>query len=211
MVRIYVYRYNTYTLTLTINIYKYNYMNPSIRLPDYINLTSSIRPQLDDYRIKTTTNYNQCHIHTHIHIQLHTHNHIFTMNLCNPITLLQPNFDINQLTKTTLSKRWPHIQNVMQTNAEIPTPDQSLTDFKRTAILIYIWAKFFSHIMRAYIGGGFRLAIMRVYICGKIFALHNTHIKTWRKSQNHNAKNCLESIKIFRQKCICVGDFKGFM
>ena len=35
----------------------------------------------------------------------------------------------------------------------------------------------FSHIMRVYIGGGFRLAIMRVYICGKIFALHNTHIK----------------------------------
>ena len=77
VVRIYVYRYNTNTYTLTINIYKYNYTNPSIRLPDYINLTSSIRLQPDDYRIKTITNYNQYHIHTHIHIQLHIHNHIF--------------------------------------------------------------------------------------------------------------------------------------
>ena len=107
MIRIYVYRYNTNTntYTLTINIYKYNYMNPSIRLPDYINLTSSIRLQPDDYRIKTITNHNQRHIHTHIHIQLHIHNHIFTMNLYNFITLLQSNFDIDQSTKTTLSKR----------------------------------------------------------------------------------------------------------
>ena len=41
---------------------------------------------------------------------------------------------------------------------------------------IYLGAKFSSRIMRVY-RGGFRLAIMRVYICGKIFALHNTHIK----------------------------------
>ena len=111
VVRIYVYRYNTntYTLTLTINIYEYNYMNPSIRLPDYTNPTSSIRLQPDDYRIKTIINHNQYHIHTHIHIQLHLHNHIFTMSLCNPITLLQSSFDINQSTKTTFFKRWPHI------------------------------------------------------------------------------------------------------
>ena len=107
VVRIYVYRYNTNTNTLTINIYKYNYTNTSIRLPDYINPTSSIQLQPDDCRIKTTTNHNQYHIHTHIHIQLHIHNRIFTMNLCNFITFLQPNFDINQSTKTTLSKRWP--------------------------------------------------------------------------------------------------------
>ena len=98
MIRIYVYRYNTYTHTLTINIYKYNYMNSSIRLPDYTNLTSSIRLQPDDHRIKTTINHNQHHIHTHIHIQLHIHNHIFTMNLYNFITLLQPNFYIEQST-----------------------------------------------------------------------------------------------------------------
>lgn len=203
VIRIYVYRYNTNTYTLTINTYKYNYTNPSIRIPDYINLTSSIRLQPDDYRIKTITNHNQHHIHIH--------NHIFTMNLCNFITLLQPKFDINQSTKkTTFFKRWPHTQNMIQTNTKIPAPDQSPTDSKRTAILIYIWAKFFSHIMCVY-GGGFRLAIMRVYICGKIFALHNTHIKYGGKSQNHNAKNCLESIKIFRQKCIYVGDFKDFM
>ena len=126
MVRIYVYKYNTNTYTLTINIYKYNYMNPSIRLPDCINLTSSIQLQPDDYRIKTITNYNQHHIHTHIHIQLHIHNHIFTMNLCNPITLLQSSFGIDQSTKTTLSKRCPHIQNVIQTNAKIPKLNQSL-------------------------------------------------------------------------------------
>ena len=113
VVRIYVYRYNTNTHTLTINIYKYNYMNPPIRLPDYINLTSSIWLQPDDCRIKTITNHNQHHIHTHIHIQLHIHNHIFTMNLYDFITLLQSNFDIDQSTKTTLSKRWPHIQNMI--------------------------------------------------------------------------------------------------
>lgn len=113
VVRIYVYRYNTNTYTLTINIYKYNYMNSSIRLPDYTNPTSSIQLQSDDYRIKTITNYNQHHIHTHIHIQLHIHNHIFTMNLYDFITLLQSNFDIDQSTKTTLSKRWPHIQNMI--------------------------------------------------------------------------------------------------
>lgn len=147
MIRIYVYRYNTYTLTLTINTYKYNYTNPSIRIPDYTNLTSSIRLQPDYYRIKTTTNYNQCHIHTHIHIQLHIHNHIFTMNLYNPITLLQSNFDINQsIKKTTLSKRLPHIQNMIQTNAKIPTLNQSPTNSKRTAILIYIWKRNFSRI-----------------------------------------------------------------
>ena len=145
VIRIYVYRYNTntYTFTLTINIYKYNYTNPSIRLPDYINLTSSIRLRPDDYRIKTTTNHNQYHIHTHIHIQLHIHNHIFTMSLCNPITLLQSSFDINQSTKTTPPKRWPHIQNMIQTNAKISTLNQSPTDFKRTAILIYIWGEIF--------------------------------------------------------------------
>lgn len=148
VVRIYVYRYNTntYTYTPTINIYKYNYMNPSIRLPDYTNLTSSIRLQPDDCQIMTITNYNQRHIHTHIQIQLHIHNHIFTMNLYNPITLLQSKFNIDQSTKTTLSKRWPHIQNMMQTNAKTPTLNQSLTDFKRTAILIYIWGRNFPRV-----------------------------------------------------------------
>lgn len=98
------------------------------------------------------------------------------------------------------------------TNERQDTNAQSIayTDSKRTAIIIYIWAKFLSRIMCVY-GGGFRLTIMRVYICGKIFALHNTHIKYEAKSQNHNAKNCLESIKFFVKKCICVGDFKGFM
>ena len=46
--------------------------------------------------LRRQQNYNQHHIHTHIHIQLHLHNHIFTMNLYNFITLLQPNFDIDQ-------------------------------------------------------------------------------------------------------------------
>ena len=128
-------------------------MNPSIRLPDYINLTSSIRLQPDDYRIKTITNYHQYHIHTHIHIQLHIHNHIFTMSLCNPITLLQPNFDINQSTKTTLSKRLPHIQNVIQTNAKMLTPNQSLAQILSAPQFSYIsGAKFFLHIMRVYRG-----------------------------------------------------------
>ena len=155
VIRIYVYRYNTntYTHTLTINIYKYNYMNPSTQLPDCTNPTSSIQLQPDDYQIKTITNHNQRHIHTHIHIQLHIHNHIFTMNLWNPITLLQSNFDIDQSTKATSSKRWPHIQNMIQTNAKISTPNQSLTNSKRTAILIYIWGEIFlAYNARIYMG-----------------------------------------------------------
>ena len=150
MVRIYVYRYNTNTYTQTINIYKYNHMNPSIRLPDYNNLTSSIRLQSDEYRIKTTTNYNQRHIHTHIHIQLHIHNHIF-------ITFLQwiyaiPSRFYNQILTSTNQQKRPYpnddppIQNVIQTNAKIPTPNQLPTDSKRTAILIYIWGRNFSRI-----------------------------------------------------------------
>ena len=102
VVRIYVYKYNTNTYTLTINIYKYNHMNPSIQLPDYTNPTSLIRLQPDDYRIKTTNNYNQNHIHTHIHIQLHIHNHIFAMNLYDFITLLQSNFWHRPINKNDL-------------------------------------------------------------------------------------------------------------
>lgn len=49
--------------------------------------------------LRRQQNHAQRYIHTHVHIQLHIHNHIFTMNLCNFITLLQPNFDINQSTK----------------------------------------------------------------------------------------------------------------
>ena len=134
------------------------------------------------------------------------------MNLCNPITLLQPNFDINQSPKTTFIQTMTTYTK-RDTNERQDINAQSIAHRFQTHrnSNIYLGAKFFSHIMCVYMGGGFRLAIMRVYICGKIFALHNTHIKTWRKSQNHNAKDCLESIKIFRQKCICVGDFKGFM
>ena len=55
--------------------------------------------------------------------------------------------------------------------------NQSPTDSKRTAILVYIWGEIFLAYNTRIYGGGFRLAIMRVYICGKIFALHNTHIK----------------------------------
>ena len=151
-------------------------------------------------------NHNQHHIHTHIHIQLHLHNHIFTMNLCNPITLLQSNFDIDQSTKTTLSKRWPHIQNMIQTNAKIPTP-RSITYKFQTHRNSHIYLDEIFLAYNARIWGGFRLVIMRVYICGKIFALHNTHIKHGENPKNHNAKNRLESIKIFRQKMYICGRF----
>ena len=42
---------------------------------------------------------------------------------------------------------------------------------------IYLGEIFLAYNARIYMGGGFRLATMRVYICGKIFALHNAHIK----------------------------------
>ena len=112
------------------------------------------------------------------------------------------------INKTTLFKRWPHIQNVIQTNAKIPTPINLAHIIPAAPRFSYIsWGGIFLAYNARIWGGGFRLAIMRVYICGKIFALHNTHIKTWRKSQNHNAKDCLESIKIFRQKMYMCGRF----
>ena len=53
-------------------------------------------------------------------------------------------------------------------------------------------------------GGGFRLAIMRMYICGRIFALHNTHIKHGENPKNHNAKKPSRIHKNFRQKDVYV-------
>ena len=170
VVRIYVYKYNTYTYTLTINIYKYNYTNPSIRLPDYISLTTTWwLPNQDNNKIITNA----------IYIHLYTYNYIYIITFLKWIYTIPSHFYNQNLTstnpkKTTLFKRRPHIQNMIQTDAKIPTLNQSPTSSKRTAILIYIWGEISSHIMRVY-GGGFRLAIMRVYICGKIFALHNTH------------------------------------
>ena len=139
VIHIYVYKYNTNTYTLTINIYKYNYMNPSIRLPDYINPTTTWwLPNQDDNKIITNT----------IYIHIYTYNYIYIITFLQWIytilsRFLQPNFDIDQSTKTSLSKRWPHIQDVIQTNAKIPTLNQSPTDSKRTAILIYIWGEIF--------------------------------------------------------------------
>ena len=184
-------------------------MNTTTWIHQFDFQTTSIWLHQFDYDLMTTESrrqqiHNQRHIHTHIHIRLHLHNHIFTMNLWNPITFFQPNFDINQSTKTTLPKRWPHIQNMIQTNAKIPTLNQSPTDFKHTAILIYIWGEIFLECNECIYGGGFRLAIMRVYICGKIFALHNTHIKHGENPKIIMQKNCLESIKIFRQKNVYV-------
>ena len=79
---------------------------------------------------------------------------------------------------TTYTKR--------DTNERQDTNAQSIahTDSKRTAILIYIWGEIFLAYNVCIWGGGFRLAIMRVYICGKIFALHNTHIKHGENPKN---------------------------
>ena len=98
------------------------------------------------------------------------------MNLYNPITLLQPNFDIDQSKKNNLIQTMTIYKNMIQTNAKIPTPINRPPISNAPRFSYISGAKFFSHIMRVYVGG-FRLAIMRVYICGKIFALHNTHIK----------------------------------
>ena len=92
---------------------------------------------------------------------------------------------------------------MIQTNAKIQTLNQSPQISNAPQFSYISGAKFFSRIMRVY-GGGFRLAIMRVYICGKIFALHNTHIKYGENPKIIMQKNCLESIKIFRQKDIYV-------
>ena len=129
-------------------------MNPSTRLPDYINLTSSIRLQPDDYRTKTITNYNQYHIHTHIHIQLHIHNHIFTMNLCDFITFLQSNFDINQSTKNDLIQTMTaYIKHDINKRQDTNAQSIAHTDSKRSAILIYIWGEIFlAYNARIYMG-----------------------------------------------------------
>ena len=99
VIRIYVYKYNTNTYTLTINIYKYNYMNPSIRLPDYINLTSSIRLQPDDCRIKTTTNT--------IYIHIYTYNYIYIITFLQWIYTIPSHFYNRVLTSTNQQKQPP--------------------------------------------------------------------------------------------------------
>ena len=98
-------------------------MNPSIRLPDYTNLTSSIRLQLDDCRIMTITNYNQCHIHTHIHIQLHLHNHTFTIEFWHQ--LIKKNYLLQTMTTYTKTryKRTPRYQRSIN-HAQIPNAPQ---------------------------------------------------------------------------------------
>ena len=126
------------------------------------------------------------------------------MNLCNFITLLQSNFwhwliNKNNLlqTITTYTKRV--INESQDTNAQ----PIAHTDSKRTAILIYIWGEIFLAYNARIWGGGFRLAIMRVCICGKIFALHNTHIK-----HGENPKIIMQKPsrihKNFRQKDVYV-------
>ena len=97
--------------------------------------------------LRRQQNYNQRHIHTHTHIQLHIHNHIFTMNLCNPITLLQPNFDIDQpikkndliQTMTTYTKR--------DTNERKDTNAQSIAHrFQTCRDFSYISGRNFSRV-----------------------------------------------------------------
>ena len=91
-------------------------------------------------------------------------------------------------------------------NAKIQTLNQSPTDSKCTAILVYIWGEIFLAYNARIYGGGFRLAIMRVYICGKIFALHNTHIK-----RGENPKIIMRKLSriynFFRQKKYMYGRF----
>ena len=75
----------------------------------------------------------------------------------------------------------------------------------RAAIFhIYLGGIFLAYNTRIYGGGGFRLAIMRMYICGRIFALHNTHIKHGENPKNHNAKKPSRIHKNFRQKDVYV-------
>ena len=147
-----------------------------------------------------------------IYIHIYTYNYIYIITFLQWIYAIPSRFYNQILTstnqqKTDLSKRWPHIQNVIQTNAKMPTPINLAHIIHAAPQFPYISvAKFLSRIMRVY-GGGFRLAIMRVYICGKIFALHNTHIKHGENPKNHNAKNRLESIKIFVKKMYMCGRF----
>lgn len=77
------------------------------------------------------------------------------------------------------------------------------TDSKHAAIF-HIYLGEISLAYNARIWGGFRLAIMRVYICGRIFALHNTHIKHGENPKNHNAKKPSRIHKNFRQKDVYV-------
>ena len=89
-----------------------------------------------------------------------------------------------------------------QTNTKILTLNQSPTSSKRAAIFhIYLGEISLAYNARIYGGGGFRLAIIHVYICGKIFALHNTHIE-----HGENPKIIIQKLsriyKNFRQKDI---------
>ena len=150
---------------------------------------------------------------TYIHI--YTYNYIYIITFLQWIYAIQSHFYNRVLTSTNQQKRpYPNDDNIHKTwYKRTPRYQRSINrpQILNASQFSYIsWAKFSSRIMRVY-RGGFRLAIMRVYICGRIFALHNTHIKYGENPKIIMQKNCLESIKIFRQKCICVGDFKGFM
>ena len=136
-----------------------------------------------------------------IYIHIYTYNYIYIITFLQWIYTILSHFYNQVLTSTNQQKRpYPNDDHIYKTWYKRTQRYQS--SINRPQILnapqfLYIsGVKFFSHIMRVY-GGGFRLAIMRVYICGKIFALHNTHIKHGENPKIIMQKNCLESIKIF--------------
>ena len=73
---------------------------------------------------------------------------------------------MNTNTKHDINKRKDtNAQSIARTDSKRPRNSH-----------IYLGEIFLAYNARIW-GGGFRLAIMRMYICGRIFALHNTHIK----------------------------------
>ena len=129
----------------------------------------------------TTESRRQPIITNTIYIHIYTYNYIYIITFLQWIYTAPSHFYNRVLASTNQQKRpYPNDDRIYKTwykrtpRCQHPINRPQIPNAPQFSYIS--GAKFFSCIMRVY-RGGFRLAIMRVYICGKIFALHNTHIK----------------------------------
>ena len=160
----------------------------------------------------TTESRRQQIITNTIYIHIYTYNYIYIITFLQWIYTILSHFYNQNLTSTNQQKRPSsnddRIYKTWYRRTQRYQRSINHQQISNAPQFSYIsGAKFFSHIMRAYMGGGFRLAIMRMYICGRIFALHNTHIKHGENPKNHNAKKPSRIHKNFSSKMYICGRF----
>ena len=146
-----------------------------------------------------------------IYIHIYTYNYIYIITFLQWIYTILSRFYNQTLTSTNQQKRpYPNDDHIHKTwykrtqRYQHPINRPPISNAPQSS---YISGGeiFLAYNARIW-GGGFRLAIMRVYICGKIFALHNTHIKY---GENHKIimQKLSRIYKIFRQKMYMCGRF----